>query len=145
MPASEIFSIILMGAAALLCLALVFYLYRITNSITTIQENLSGLSSELHPIINNITELTNKINDVTEELKQPVYEAVDVVDEIKERVDVLFGLEEKIRNSLGVNLTGIYNGVKTFFEIYKTNGNGTHRRTRRHQENSSEKIFSRQF
>jgi uncharacterized protein YoxC len=145
MPVSEIFSIILMGAASLLCLALVVYLYKITKSVTIIQENISGLLTEFHPVINNITEMTEKINAMTEELKQPVYEAVDVIDEIKERVDVIFNVEEKVRNAVGANLTGIYNGIRSFFETYK--GNGRVRRTRvvRTPEDDSERIHSRQF
>jgi uncharacterized protein YoxC len=141
MPASEIFSIILMGSASLLCLALVFYLYKITNSVTELQENLSGIAKEINPVIRNITELTEKINTVTEELKQPVFEAVDVLDEVKERVDVLFGIEEKIRNSLGANLSGIYTGIRTFFDTYKHNGKTRRRRTTVRPDSNSEKFY----
>jgi uncharacterized protein YoxC len=146
MPVSEIFSIILMGAASLLCIALVIYLYKITQSVTTIQENISGLLTEFYPVINNITELTNKINVVTEELKQPVHEAVDVIDELKERVDVVFGIEEKIRNAIGANLLGIYDGIRTFYATYKSRG--TDRRKRREkvpEDDSAQRIYSRQF
>jgi uncharacterized protein YoxC len=143
MPVSEIFSIILMGAAALLCIALVIYLYRITESIVKIQENVSGIATQFQPVINNITELTNKINDVTEELKQPVFEAVDVVDEIKERVDIIFDIEEKIRTVLGANIAGIYSGVRTFFDTYKKDGKYYKTGPSRRSENTSERIYTR--
>jgi uncharacterized protein YoxC len=129
MPVSEIFSIILMGAASILCLALVFFLNKITKSITNIEESVSGLSMQFVPVINNITEMTEKLNVVTEELKQPVSEVIDIVDQIKERIDVIFDFEEKIRTNLGANLSGIFSGVKTFWETYKHNGNGTPHRT----------------
>jgi uncharacterized protein YoxC len=122
METSEIFSIILMGSASLLCLALIFYLNKITRSVTSIEQNVSDLSTQLQPVINSITEMTENLNDVTEDLKQPVSNIVKLVSDIKDRVDVVFEFEEKVRHSLSANIEGIFNGIKTFWHSYKGNG-----------------------
>jgi uncharacterized protein YoxC len=130
MPVFDIFLIILMGAASLLCLALIFFLGKITNSITELQKNLTGLSVQITPIVNNVTDLTEKFNVVAEELKQPVNDVVGLIEQIKERVDIIFDAEEKIRHNLVAGVSGVYNGVRTFWETYKADGRTVVRKIR---------------
>ena len=129
MEINEIFSLILMGAASLLCIALIFYFNKITKSIAGIEENITGLSAQIQPVINNITEMSEKLNTLTEDLKEPVSDAVDIISKIKDRVDIIFDFEEKIRNNIASNLSGIASGVKTFWNTYKSNGKEHSRKT----------------
>ncbi len=67
MPLADLFSLILMGAASILCIALVLFLMKITRSVEILTENITALRSEMTPVLKNVTEVTEKINAATDE------------------------------------------------------------------------------
>ncbi len=117
---------ILLISASLLCLFMIFYIYRISKSFTQIRDEVKKISSKLDPFIESMTELSNHINEITDGVKQPVELVRSTVSEVKDRVDSILNFESKIRKGvedpifrLIKALTAIVNGVEAFLKNYK--------------------------
>jgi uncharacterized protein YoxC len=121
-----IFEIILLIAASALCIYLIIYFNRITKSVSSIEANIKNLVEEIKPLIETTTALSNNINDITESAKSQVDVAKSIVTDVKDRVDLILGFEEKIREGvegpvIGLikNLSAITRGIETFWKTYK--------------------------
>lgn len=121
-----IFQIILLIAASALCIYLIIYFNRITKSISSIEGNIKNLIEEIKPFIKSTTALSNNINDITESAKSQVDITKNIVTDVKDRVDLILGFEEKIREGvegpvIGLikNLSAITRGIETFWKTYK--------------------------
>jgi hypothetical protein len=54
----DIITVILLISASALCIALIFYLAKITSSVKAMQNDLNEISSKINPLIVNVSELT---------------------------------------------------------------------------------------
>lgn len=122
----SVFEIILLLSASALCIALVFFISRVTNSVKGIQESLLDISNQIKPLIISTTALSEKLNYISEEIKDQVYIGKNIVSEVKDRVDTILDLEEKIRGGFETSifefikgLSAISNGVNAFWNAYK--------------------------
>ena len=122
----SVFEIILLLSASALCIALVFFVSRVTNSVKGIQESLFDISNQIKPLIISTTALSEKLNYISEEIKDQVYIGKNIVSEVKDRVDTILDLEEKIRGGFETSifefikgLSAISNGVNAFWNAYK--------------------------
>lgn len=122
----SVFEIILLLSASALCIALVFFVSRVTNSVKGIQESLLDISNQIKPLIISTTALSEKLNYISEEIKDQVYIGKNIVSEVKDRVDTILDLEEKIRGGFETSifefikgLSAISNGVNAFWNAYK--------------------------
>ena len=121
-----IFQIILLIAASALCIYLIIYINRITKSISSIEDDIKNLAEDIKPLIKATTSLSNNINNITESAKSQVDITKGIVTDIKDRVDLMLGFEEKIREGvegpvIGLikNLSAITKGIDTFWKTYK--------------------------
>ncbi len=120
------FFILLLVSASALCIALIFTMSRITNSVKEIEIDIKDLTSQIKPLIASTTNLSEKLNYLSEEAKQPLSIAKEIVDDVKDRVDVILAFEEKLRNGVEGpvfkilnTISGINNGISTFWNTYK--------------------------
>ena len=87
---------ILLISASLLCLFLIFYIYRITKSFNQIKDEVKKISSKLDPFIESMTELSNRINEISDSVKEPVELVRTTVNDVKNRVDAILNFEAKL-------------------------------------------------
>ena len=123
-----VFAIILLAAATCLCVALIIYLRKITQSFDGLRLEVKSLSDEIKPLINSTTQLSEKLHRISVDLKEPVQKAKDIVNNVKERVDKILEVEEKIRggfegsvSGLIKNLSSVATGVSTFWKTFRRN------------------------
>jgi uncharacterized protein YoxC len=126
MDINNIFSILLLASGSALCIALIFYFNRITQSISKIEVDIRELTKQIDPLITSTTLLSEKISSISDSAKKPILLINEVVEEIKDRIDVILEFEEKIRNGVDGplskllnSLSGISNGINTFWTTYK--------------------------
>jgi len=128
MDTVSIFTILLLIAATCLCVALIFYLKRITKSFEEMKNNFNRLSEQIEPLIISTTELSEKFGRLSEDLNEPVQTAKKIMYTVKGRVDTILELEEKLRggfegsvSGLIKNLSALANGVNTFWNTFRKN------------------------
>ncbi len=121
-----VLNVMLLISASLLCLALIYYLYKITKSFEEIKNNVKELASDMKPLIASTTELSEKLSNITSEARGQMQITHDMVTNVKHRVDMILGFEERIRRgieepvlSLVRNFSAIVNGVNAFWNSYK--------------------------
>ena len=117
---------ILLISASLLCLFLIFYIYRITKSFNQIKDEVKKISSKLDPFIESMTDLSNQMNEISNGVKEPVELVRSTVSDVKDRVDSILNFEAKVRKGvedpifrLIRTLTAIVNGIEAFLKNYK--------------------------
>ena len=122
----NIFYIILLASASGLCIALIIYLYRITRSVGKIEIDIRDITNQIKPLIASTTNLSEKLNFISDEAKKPIIIVKEVVEDIKDRINVILEFEEKLRKGVEGPLTkllnsisGISNGINTFWDSYK--------------------------
>jgi len=122
----DIFTIILLISASALCIALIFYLAKITSSVRAMQKDLNEISAKINPLIVNVSELTEKISTITEDAKGQIQTSKNIVQSVKNRVDTILSLEERARDgiegplmTLVTNFRAIANGLNTFLSYFK--------------------------
>ncbi|HKB85348.1 MAG TPA: hypothetical protein VKD08_04200 [Ignavibacteriaceae bacterium] len=126
MDTVSIFYIILLASASILCLALIFYINKIADSIKDMQSDINDLSVQVKPLIITATELSEKLNDLSAEAKEQVGTVKEIIGKVKDRVETILSLEEQLReglekpvNGLLKNLSAVSNGINTFWKTYK--------------------------
>ena len=117
----DILLALLLLAASALCIALIYYIWKISNSVKAVQKDLNELSSKIQPLINSTTELSNNLNEITDSARGHIDMSRSVVASIKDRVDTILKFEEKVRggiegpvSSLIKEITAISNGLTAF-------------------------------
>ena len=121
-----ILQVILLISASALCIFLIVYFNRITKSFKAIEEDFNHLASDLKPLIESTASLSENINEITLKAKDQVEMSKSIVSDVKERVELLLGYEEKIREGvegpvfgLIKNLSALANGVDKFWNTLK--------------------------
>ena len=116
---------ILLISASLLCLFLIFYIYRITKSFNQIKDEVKKISSKLDPFIESMTELSNRINEISDSVKEPVELVRTTVNDVKNRVDAILNFEAKLRKGVEEPvfrliraLAAIVNGIEACWKNY---------------------------
>ena len=119
------FYIILLGCASILCLALIFYINKITNSVKNIEAEIKDLTEQVKPLISASTEISEKLNYLSGEAKNQVNTVKEIIGKVKNRVDIILSLEEQVReglekplNGLLRNLSAVSNGINTFWKTF---------------------------
>ncbi|MGD8306790.1 MAG: hypothetical protein PVF17_09065 [Ignavibacteria bacterium] len=117
---------VLIIVASALCIALIYYIWKISKSVKAIQADINDLSERIQPLINSTTELSNNLNEITGSARGQIDMSKSVVTSIKDRVDTILNFEEKVRGSIEgpvtslINeITAISNGITTFLNQIK--------------------------
>lgn len=126
MDTVNVFYIILLISASLLCLALIFYIYKITNTIKDINAEFKDLTYQLKPLIEEAKDLSENLNSLSAEAKEQLNFTKEIIGKVKDRVDMILSLEEQFRKGLekpvdGIlkNLSAVSNGITTFWKTFK--------------------------
>jgi uncharacterized protein YoxC len=126
MNTTEILTIILLLAASALCIALIYFVYRIVRSVHSVSLDIETLSHRLNPLIESTHELSNKFNLITYEVESQLQMSRSMLSSIREHVDKILNVENRIRSGIensvmpiikNVNAIGI--GVGSFWSKYK--------------------------
>ncbi|NCS89169.1 MAG: hypothetical protein AUK34_13625 [Ignavibacteria bacterium CG2_30_36_16] len=126
MDVTDVFLVILLVSASILCWALVFYLNRITKSVGRIEADINDISDQFKPLIVTTTDLSDKLKENAFDVKRLIGNAQSVVDEVKYRVDSILEIETKVRHrlegpifELTKNISALINGVNAFWNAYR--------------------------
>lgn len=128
MSVVDIFVLILLLTASVLCIALIIGLKRIIQSVSMLQRDVNELSTSLKPLIKSTQSLTEKIITVTEETKSQLNVSKSIVHDVRLRVDQLLEIEGKVKDGMENtvmplinNLSAIVKGFDAFWKKYKNN------------------------
>jgi uncharacterized protein YoxC len=117
---------ILLISAAMLCIALIFYVKRIVKSVEELKSEIKNLNLSLNPLIKSTVDLTKNLNDFSIELKEQLKVTKKIIDDIKMRVEKIIEFEEKIRTGMEnytqpfiANLNALRNGINVFWKKFK--------------------------
>ena len=122
----DILLVVLIIAATALCIALIYYIWKISNTVKAMQVDINELSKNLHPLLISTTELSNNIKEITGNAKAHVDISKNVVLSIKDRVDTILQFEEKVRRGIEgpvisfiKEITALNNGLNTFLSYFR--------------------------
>jgi uncharacterized protein YoxC len=122
----DILLVILIASASALCIALIFYLSKVTKSFNSMQSDLNEISKNFGPLINSLSELTEKLTSVTESAQTQLDVSRNIVYSVKDRVDKILEIEDEVVNTIEgpllsavKNIKALSNGVNSFFNYFK--------------------------
>jgi uncharacterized protein YoxC len=122
----QIFQVLLLASASVLCIALVFYIKRITKSFEKMQADISRMADEIHPMFHSFETLTHSVNKITTYAEEQMHSISWMVESVKSRVVNLLEVEKKIREgiegpvqSLTTNLNAVKKGIAAFVQRLK--------------------------
>jgi uncharacterized protein YoxC len=126
MNAVTVLNVILLISASLLCITLIYYLYKITKSFEEIKNDVKSLAADIKPLIASTTELSERLTSITSEAQGQMQMTRDMVYSVKHRIDTILSFEERIRRGIeepifGLikNVSAVVNGVSAFWNTYK--------------------------
>jgi len=119
----EIAQIILLLSASALCVFLIIYIGRITESVKEIKFELNKLTNQINPLLDSLQVLSSSIVKLSNQVQSQLDKTAWIIDEVKDRVESLFVFERKIRdtvegpaNTLFQNLEAIKKGLSVFWQ-----------------------------
>jgi len=122
----EVAQLILILSASAACISLIIYLNRLVKSLDAIKEDVSKVTSELHPLLKSLQELSDSLLTVSDELRSNVDKVTWIVDGVKEKFENIFEFEQRIEGKLEEpiddllkKLAAIKNGLSTFWRVLK--------------------------
>lgn len=122
----QIFQVLLLASATVLCVALVYYIFRLTKSFEKMQADISRIADEIHPLLESFDSLALSIKNITTHVEEQMASVAWVIDSVKSRVMDLLEVERKIREgieapiqSLTTNLNAVKKGIATFVHRLK--------------------------
>jgi uncharacterized protein YoxC len=128
MSVLDIFLIILIASASALCIALIFYIKKITSSVHSVEVDLKEVSIQIKPLIASATNLSEKLNHLSQEIGSQLETTKEIVNDVRNRVETILQLEEKVRRGFEEpvmdvvkNFSAVVNGVKAFWNTYRKN------------------------
>ncbi|MBI9070318.1 MAG: hypothetical protein JEY94_01900 [Melioribacteraceae bacterium] len=121
----DIFVIILLISASVLCIYLIKYIKEITISFKNIEHDLHEISEKTIPILANIEATSKTFYGVANEIEAKVDESINFVENLRDRVgsfvkggSLRVRDENPIRNLI-INLTAITKGISAFLSRLK--------------------------
>ena len=122
----DILLVVLIIAATALCIALIYYIWKISNAINAVQKDITELSRNLNPLIISTNKISDNLKEITGNAKAHVDISKNVVLSIKERVDTILNFEDKVRRGIEgpvmsfiKEITALNNGLNTFLSYFR--------------------------
>ena len=126
MDLTQILTVVLLFSAAALCIALIFYLGKITKSVQSLQTNIKALSDNIKPLVQSTLELSENLMQISNEVKTQLNVSKSIVSDFRERADDILSIETKIRGGIEdaimpliQNFSAVGKGFETFWRSYK--------------------------
>src|SRR3990172_5943786 len=122
----DILLIILLIMASALCIALIYYLWRIAHSVKAMRTDLSNLTANLEPLITSTSALTQNLSEIVENAKGHFEISKNIVSSVKDRIDTILEFETNVRRGIEGpvmsfirEVTAINNGLRTFLSYFR--------------------------
>ena len=122
----QIFQVLLLASASALCIALIFYIKRITKSFEKMQADINRMADEIHPMLESLESLTHSVNKITAHAQEQMNSVSWIIDTVKSQVVNLLEMEKKIRQgieapvqNLTTNLNAVKKGIAAFVQRLK--------------------------
>jgi len=122
----QIFQVLLLASASVLCVALVVYVHHIAKSFEKMQADISRMADEIHPLLDSFETLSQSITKVTSYAEEQMSSITWIVESIKSRVVNLLVVEKRIREgiegpvqNLTTNLNAVKKGIAAFVQRLK--------------------------
>lgn len=122
----DILLVVLIIVATALCIALIYYIWKISNAVNAMQEDINELSKNLNPLIICVNEISDNLKEITGNAKAHVDISKNVVLSIKDRVDTILNFEDKVRRGIEGpvmlfirEITALNNGLNTFLSYFR--------------------------
>lgn len=126
MDLTQILTVVLLFSAAVLCIALIFYLGKITKSVQSLQADIKDLSENIKPVVQSTLELSENLIKISDEVKSQLNVSKSIVSDFRDRADDILSIETKIRGGIEdaikpliQNLSAVGKGLETFWRNYK--------------------------
>jgi uncharacterized protein YoxC len=126
----DILLVILIISASSLCIALIYYIWKISISIKAIQDDVSKISTDLEPLIESTNQLANNLSNISDNARGQLDTSRNIVTSIKDTVDKILEFEEYVRKGIEGpvrtfirEITAINNGINTFLEKFRNKAN----------------------
>ncbi|HEX2865391.1 MAG TPA: DUF948 domain-containing protein [Ignavibacteriales bacterium] len=125
--ALNIFLIILLIAASVLCIYLVITLKQVTKTIAALQKDVEQIKGNVEPILANVNIITGKVALVTEEVESVISAVKLLIENLKDKAEDLLDKTKRIRASVGDSpggdvfrkIVGISRGISAFWSTLK--------------------------
>lgn len=125
----EILTIIMLTSASALCIALIYYIYKIAKSVNSISSDIKGVSFKLSPILQSTFVLSEKLAHVTDVAESQLQISKSIVNDIRDRADIILNIESKIRGGIEDtaipllrNFRALRKGFDSFWKTLRVNG-----------------------
>lgn len=126
MDLTQILTVVLLFSAAALCIALIYYLGKITKSVQSLQADIKDLSDNIKPLVQSTLELSENLMQISNEVKTQLDVSKSIVSDFRERADDILNIETKIRGGIEdaimpliQNFSAVGKGFETFWRSYK--------------------------
>ncbi len=126
----DILLILLVISASALCIALIYYVWKISNAVKSIQNDIGELSANLKPLLISTAELSSNLNEISDNARQHLDISKNVVTSIKDRVDTILEFEAKVRSGIEGpvmsfirEITALNNGFNSFLNVLRKKNN----------------------
>ena len=117
---------ILLVSASVLCIALIFFISKIFQTVKDIEVEIKDLTMEMKPLIASATNLSEKLNQLSESADDQLMVTRNIVSKVNNRVDTILDLEEKVRRGFEgpvldfiKGFSAIVNGISAFWNAYR--------------------------
>jgi hypothetical protein len=127
MDTIEILTIILIISASALCLALIYFVYKLVKSVRSIGADIKALSDKLIPILKSTFAFLEKLTHITDEVESQLQISKSIVSDIRDHTDKILNLGTKIQNGVEDavipmlnNFRALSKGISTFWRRLKS-------------------------
>jgi uncharacterized protein YoxC len=122
----DVFYVVLLLSASVLCISLVFFLGKIFKTVKEIEIEIKDITLEMKPLIASATNLSEKLNQLSDSADDQLLVTRGIVSKVNNRVDTILDLEEKIRRGFEgpvmdfiKGFSAIANGISAFWNAYR--------------------------
>ncbi len=125
----DIALIILLLAAAALCVYVIMTLKEVTKTIAEVRTDLNEIKTKVDPILTNVDIISNKAALLTVEVETQINNVVHMVNDLKVKVESLFSSNSSSHVHADSNghsgpewyrkVVGVYKGATAFWSAFK--------------------------
>ncbi len=123
----DILTALLILSVSALCVYLIFFLKRTTQTLEKLQDDIHRLADKADPVLSKLDSVSDNISFVVDELKEHVLAIGDVLHQAKDKAESLLNIDKKIKTSIENSpiadlyrrLNGVSKGVSAFWNTYK--------------------------
>jgi uncharacterized protein YoxC len=123
----DIFLVILLAAASVLCVYLIFTLTELKKTMIAIRVDLQEIKDKINPILSNVGTITDKAAVLTLELEEQINTIKNLVNNTKAKIGNIFDTYRFEKNNGEHSgpawfrkVSGIYKGIFAFLSALKT-------------------------